>query len=133
MSKGKMSICFMLSLIVVGFTFLTYGEAVENTLMQMANAGTMPEKYLSSDGWVFDYAPVEHFMILSIGFVVLYYGGVGLMKSQMLGKVLIGLYLAGFVLVTMEFWQLIGVTLLPMVFLCGMAIYNLKKQVMQKK
>lgn len=129
MRRGKLLICFGISMIVIGFTFLTYGEAVENTLMSMINAGTMPEKYLSSEGWGFDYEPVEHFLMLSVAFAVVYYGISFLLKSRrmavLFGGVVLGLYLIGFVLVTLEFWQLIGVTVMPMVLLCGIAIYSL--------
>lgn len=127
MSRGKLSVCFVISLIIIGITFLTYGEGVESSLMGMVNAGTMPEKYLSSDGWVFDYAPVEHFLLLSVGFAVLYYGTGFFIKSRLPGKVLLCLYVIGFIFVTAEFWQLIGITLFSAVFIIGLAVYCLKQ------
>ena len=114
-------------MVILGITLLTYEEGVENTLMGMVNAGTMPEKYLSSEGWVFDYAPVEHFLMLSAGFAVLYYGTGFFTKSRLPGKVLLGLYVIGFIFVTAEFWQLIGITLFPAVFIIGLAVYCLKQ------
>ena len=129
MSNGRILTCFVVSLIIIGFTFLTYGEAVENTIMGLINAGTMPEKYLSSEGWGFNYAPVEHFLILSAVFTVVYYGIGFLVKkrrvSLLLAVTTIALYLIGYIFVTLEFWQLIGITVTPMVFLFGIAIYNL--------
>ena len=129
MSKGKLLICFALSMIVIGFTFLTYGEAVENTLMDMINAGTMPEKYLTSEGWGFDYEPVEHFLMLSVVFTVVYYGISFWLKSVRLatlfGVVALGFYLISYVLVMSAFWQLVGVTVMPMMLLCAVVIYSL--------
>jgi len=129
MSKGKLLICFALSMIVIGFTFLTYGEAVENTLMDMINAGTMPEKYLTSEGWGFDYEPVEHFLMLSGVFTVVYYGISFWLKSwkmaSLFAAVALGFYLIGYVLVMSAFWQLVGVTVMPMVLMCAIVIYSL--------
>lgn len=129
MSKGKLLICVLLSVIVIGFTFLTYGEAVENTIMGMINAGTMPEKYLTSEGWGFDYEPVEHFLMLSVVFTVVYYGISFWLKSWkmafLFASVALGLYLIGYVLVMSAFWQLVGVTVMPMVLLCAIVIYSL--------
>ena len=129
MSKGKLLICFALSMIVIGFIFLTYGEAVENTIMGMINAGTMPEKYLTSEGWGFDYEPVEHFLMLSIVFTVVYYGISFWLKSwkmaSLFAAVALGFYLIGYVLVMSAFWQLVGVTVMPMMLLCAVVIYSL--------
>lgn len=129
MSKGRILTCFVVSLIIIGFAFLTYGEAVENTIMGLINAGTMPEKYLSSEGWGFNYAPVERFLILSAVFTVIYYG-IGFLVNKrrvsiLLAVTAIALYLIGYIFVTLEFWQLIAITVTPMVFLCGIAIYSL--------
>ena len=74
MNRGKLCICFVISLIVIGFTLLTYGEVVENTIMGMIQSGTMPERYHGSEGWGLNYEPVENFLILSAAFIVLFYG-----------------------------------------------------------
>jgi len=125
-SRGKLICCFVVSLLIVGITLVTYGEAVENMIMSRIQNGTMPEIYHSSEGWGFNYEPVENFLILSVGFVVLFYGVCFFAKSQLLGGGLFGLYLFGYLFVTAEFWQLISVTLIPMVLLCGIAGYCLK-------
>ena len=91
MNKGRISIYFIISLIIIGFTLLTYGEAVENTVMGLINAGTMPEKYYSCEGWFFNYAPVEHFMIISLVFTLFYYFVCLLNhKRDLVQKILIG-------------------------------------------
>lgn len=129
MGKGKLTICFVLSLIIIGITFFTYGEAVENTMMSMIHAGTMPERYLESEGWGFDYAPVERFMMLSVGFCVLYYGTELLLKSHrvgiLFGSVMLAVYVIGYIYIMLAFWQLIGVTMIPMILLCGIAVFYL--------
>lgn len=127
MSKGRILTCFVVSLIIIGFAFLTYGEAVENTIMGLINAGTMPEKYLSSEGWGFNYAPVERFLILSAVFTVIYYG-IGFLVNKrrvsiLLAVTAIALYLIGYIFVTLEFLQMIRVTLFPLILLVGIAVY----------
>lgn len=124
MNKGRISIYFIISLIIIGFTLLTYGEAVENTVMGLINAGTMPEKYHSSEGWFFNYAPVEHFMIISLVFILLYYFGCLLKnKRDLLQKILIWVYSLAYIFTLIEFWQMVGITFVPMLLITGLAVH----------
>lgn len=129
MYKGKLIGCFVISLVIILVTFLTYGEAVENAIMGMIQNGTMPERYLESEGWGFDYAPVERFMMLSVSFCVLYYGTEFLLKSHrfgvLFGGVMLAVYVIGYIYVMLAFWQLIGVTIVPMILLFGIAVFYL--------
>jgi len=123
MNKGHISIYLSISLLIIAFVFITYGEAVENTAMGLINAGTMPEKYHSSEGWGVDYAPVEHFMIVSLAFTLLYYAGCLLKnKRDLIQKILIGFYCLAYIFTLIEFWQMIGITLIPMILITGLAI-----------
>ena len=126
MNKRIYGICFMISALIIGITLFMYPGMTENTLEQMIHHGSMPEKY-HVDGWFFNYEPVEHFLWLSAAFVLVYYGfGAWLKPSKVKKGILFGLlalYFAGYIGVTIEFWQLVVVTAFLMILLAGIAVY----------
>lgn len=120
---------FILSITITIFLFFLYPEMVEDTAEGLIRAGALPERFHSSDGWIVDYAPVEHFIILSIVFVLLYYVWSLLQKrGNLIQKSLIGIYCVGYIFTLVEFWQMIGVTLVPMILITGLAIRCILKQ-----
>ena len=120
-------VCIAGSILVLLFSICFMKNAGENIISDLIIAGQLDKKYLSSEGWYFDYSGIDAHCIATGIFITLFYVLQLFWKSnKLLAIFTLGLYLIAELVIVINFVHFALLIGIPVLFVFSLAVVSFK-------